>query len=94
MFIVVEKQVDGRWCPVTGDALGGWEVYTSNDFASIAQAGQETNAIFTISRSGAYEAEVENLPGRIQEYQFFTGADGATYRGAYYYTSASTCWRR
>lgn len=90
MFIVVEKQVDGRWCPVTGDALGGWEVYTSNDFASIAQAGQETNAIFTISRSGAYEAEVENLPGRIQEYQFFTGADGATYRGAYYYTSAST----
>lgn len=90
MFIVIEKKVDGDWYPVTGNALDGWTVYGNNTTASIAQAGKETNAIFTISTSGAYEAEVENLPGRIQEYQFFTGADGATYRGAYYYTSAST----
>ncbi len=90
MFIVIEKKVDGDWYPVTGNALDGWTVYDNNTTASIAQAGKETNAIFTISTSGAYEAEVENLPGRIQEYQFFTGADGATYRGAYYYTSAST----
>lgn len=89
MFIVIEKKVDGDWYPVTGNALDGWTVYDNNTTASIAQAGKETNAIFTISTSGAYEAEVENLPGRIQEYQFFTGADGATYRGAYYYTSAS-----
>lgn len=88
MFIVIEKKVNGVWCPVTGNALDGWTVY-NNTTASIAQAGKETNAIFTISTSGAYEAEVENLPGRIQDYEYFAGESG-TYRAAYYYTSAST----
>ncbi|HJI80224.1 MAG TPA: SpaA isopeptide-forming pilin-related protein [Eggerthellaceae bacterium] len=89
MFIVIEKKVDGDWYPVTGNALDGWTVYGNNTTASIAQAGKETNAIFTISTSGAYEAEVENLPGRIQDYEYFAGESG-TYRAAYYYTSAST----
>ena len=89
MFIVIEKKVNGDWYPVTGNALDGWTVYDDNTTASIAQAGKETNAIFTISTSGAYEAEVENLPGRIQDYEYFAGESG-TYRAAYYYTSAST----
>lgn len=88
MFIVIEKKVNGVWCPVTGNALDGWTVY-DNTTASIAQAGKETNAIFTISTSGAYEAEVENLPGSILDYEYFAGGTG-TYRAAYYYTSAST----
>lgn len=89
MFIVIEKKVDGDWYPVTGNALDGWTVYDNNTTASIAQAGKETNAIFTISTSGAYEAEVENLPGSILDYEYFAGGNG-TYRAAYYYTSAST----
>lgn len=90
MFIVIEKKVNGDWYPVTGNALDGWTVYDNNTTASIAQAGKETNAIFTISTSGAYEAEVENLPGSIKDYEYFAGESGGTYRAAYYYTSAST----
>lgn len=89
MFIVIEKKVNGVWYPVTGNALDGWTVYGNNTTASIAQAGKETNAIFTISTSGAYEAEVENLPGSIQNYEYFAEETG-TYRAAYYYTFAST----
>lgn len=90
MFIVIEKKVKGDWYPVTGNALDGWTVYDNNTTASIAQAGKETNAIFTISTSGAYEAEVENLPGSIKDYEYFAEESGGTYRAAYYYTSAST----
>lgn len=90
LFAVVEqKGADGAWYPVTGNALDGWTVSSSNSMAEIIKAGQATNAPFAISTSGAYQTEIANLPGRIQQYQFFAG-DDAVYRGAYYYTTSST----
>lgn len=94
LFAVIEQQgSDGKWYPVTGNALDGWDVSESNAMSDIIAAGQSTNAVFTISTSGAYQTEIENLPGRIQDYEFFSDADsksGTNYRGAYYYTKART----
>lgn len=90
LFAVVEqKSDDGNWYPVTGNALDGWTVSKGNDLNDIITAGQATNAPFAISTSGAYQTEIANLPGRIQQYQFFAG-DEAEYRVAYYYTKSST----
>ena len=89
MFVVIEKNVNGEWHPVTGDALNGWHVSesTEDDMAAVIAAGRETNAVFAIGTSGAYQAEVEDLPGQIQDYEFFTGTQ---YRGHYYYSEASS----
>lgn len=90
MFVVVEKLVDGEWHPVTGDALNGWTVSSSTEsnMQAVIDAGRSTNAVFVIASSGAYQAEVENLPGRVQDYVFFKSETGE-YRGRYFYTSAS-----
>ncbi|WP_087410170.1 FctA domain-containing protein [Collinsella sp. An2] len=94
LFAVIEQQgSDGKWYPVTGDALSGWNVSKKNAMSDIIAAGKSTNAVFTISTSGAYQTEIKNLPGRIQDYEFFKDANsksGTSYRGAYYYTTAST----
>lgn len=91
MFVVVEKHVDGAWRPVTGDALNGWTVSSSteSDMQAVIDAGRSTNAVFVIASSGAYQAEVENLPGRVQDYEFFKSGT-REYRGRYFYTSASS----
>ena len=89
LFVVIEKKEGNSWYPVTGNALDGWKVSSDSDIASAIKAGQSTNDIFTISTSGSYQAEVDELPGRIQDYVFFTSGSG-TYRGSYYYTESDT----
>ena len=91
MFIVTEKNIDGEWCPVTGDALKGWTVSGTSpddDEQAAIDAGKATGAVFTIGTSGAYQAEVNELPGRIQDYVFFNKL--GSLRGSYYYTSAKS----
>lgn len=93
LFAVIQQKEtldDGTvvWRSVTGNALDGWEVdKKQSGKASAITAGQSTGAVFEVGKSGNFETEIENLPGGIKNYIFFS-SDGA-FRGAYYYTEAS-----
>lgn len=86
-FAVVEKNVNGQWRPVTGNGRDGWNVADSNSNSAILEAGRTTNAVFVIASNGAYQAEIDALPGDIRDYQYFAG-ESATLRVAYYYVNS------
>lgn len=94
MFVVIEKNVGEAgspdWRPIYGDALNGWKTGQNDSVDEIVKAGETTNAVFAIASSGAYQAEVADLPGRIQDYEFFNPKGGGTYRSVYYYSTASS----
>lgn len=99
LFVVVEKcDANGVWHPVTGNALDGWTVEEGTgseaalDALRKAMDGESSSAaVFTLGSGGAWQAEIEELPGRLQDYVYFNGSgDGnGTLRGCYYYTTAS-----
>lgn len=94
LFVVIEKYLkdEDEWRPVYGDPIRGWTVLEDDSEASILAAAQQTNSVFTIASSGAYETEIDDLPGDTLDYTFFDGDDendnGQLYRGVYYYTAA------
>ena len=89
LFAVVEKETgDGEWTAVHGDPLNGWKFATQPGEAGAIEAAQITRAQFVLSTSGAYQVEIENLPGRMQQYQFITDqSETKQFRISYYYTS-------
>lgn len=89
LFAVVEKKTgDNVWTAVYGDPLNGWAFATQPGEAGAIQAAQKTGAQFVLSTSGAYQVEIENLPGRMQQYQFITDqSETKQFRISYYYTS-------
>ena len=90
LFAVVQhKGADGQWHTVTGDALSGWRLTTGTDLSGALEADAAAKYEFEIGMSGNFQAEIENLPGDINEYVFFKG-DAGTFRGAYYYTEAES----
>lgn len=94
MFAVVEKKVGNDWYPVTGAPISGWEVSDEPGIAGAikaAQAQPQPN-LFVLSTSGAYQVEINGLPGRIQDYQYLGGTD-KDFRVSYYFSTASSLER-
>lgn len=88
MFAVVEKNGgDGQWYPVTGAPISGWEVSDKPGVVGAIEAAQAQANVFVLSTSGAYQVEINGLPGRIQEYQYL-GGDG--FRVSYYFSEADS----
>ena len=93
MFAVVyQKQSDGTtWLPVSGDPINGWTVEPNSTWASVLNAARNNPYIFQLASSGAYQVEVENLPGDIKTYYHVCGdMSKAQYTIGYYYTTATT----
>lgn len=92
MFAVIfKKGDDGKWYPVSGDPIGGWTVESSNNWDTILSVAKKENYTFQLSSSGAYQVELDNLPGNIQKYYYICkDIDVAQYTIAYYYTKASS----
>lgn len=92
MFAVVfQKQSNGTWLPVSGDPLTGWTVHDGNSWTGVLEAANQNPYIFQIGSSGAYQVEIDNLPGDIKTYYYICGnKEAAKYSIAYYYTEADT----
>lgn len=92
MFAVVfQKQSNGTWLPVSGDPLTGWTVHDNNSWTGVLEAAKKNRYIFQIGSSGAYQVEIDNLPGDIKTYYYICGnKEAAKYSIAYYYTEADT----
>ena len=97
LFVVVTKNVGKNdWYPVAGDPLAGWNVIEPKNPASpnsrveaAIEAAKQNKETFTIASSGAYQADVDALPGDVLSYSFFS-EDNAQYKGAYYYSTAGS----
>ena len=94
LFAVVEKNGgDGQWYPVTGNPTNGWHVsdnyVTDNDVTAAITAANTPgeNTVFVLSTSGAYQVEIDGLPGRIQDYQYLGGKD---FRVSYYFSTSGS----
>ena len=93
MFAVVfQKQDDGKtWLPVSGDPLGGWTVHDNNSWTGVLEAARQSPYTFQIGSSGAYQVEIDNLPGDIKTYYYICNDEkAAKYTIAYYYTEADS----
>jgi pilin isopeptide linkage protein/fibro-slime domain-containing protein len=92
--VVLQKQSDGSWKAVYGDPEKGWHVTDQSDvLTGVIEAAQQNPYEFEITASGAYEANVENLPGDITQYYYMLAGgnqNNAEYTVGYYYTSASS----
>lgn len=88
LFAVVEKKTgDNEWTAVYGDPLNGWEFANKPGEEGAIAAAKITRAQFVLSTSGAYQVDIENLPGRMQQYQFITDqSETKQFRISYYYT--------
>ena len=89
--VVFQKQKNGDWYPVYGDPLNGWHVTDGHDWSDIQEAARANPYVFQLASSGAYQINIDNLPGDIQTYYHICGKETtAKYTIAYYYTTAST----
>ena len=89
MFAVVEKKGDNnQWHPVTGTPIRGWTVWDDETgIEGAIKAAREQANVFVLSTSGAYQVEINGLPGRIQDYQYLGGKD---FRVSYYFSEADS----
>ena len=91
LFAVVEKKEkkdnNEEWHPVTGTPIRGWTVWGETGIEGAIKAAKEQANVFVLSTSGAYQVEINGLPGRIQDYQYL-GGDG--FRVSYYFSEAGS----
>ena len=90
LFAIVEKNVNGTWVPVYGSQQNGWTVADNANMTAVQAADDATQASFMLASSGSFQALIDGLPGRIQDYVFFHKDSDGEYRGAYFYTTAGT----
>ena len=99
--VVLQRQGDGTWAPVSGDAFSGWTVGAAvgADPASVTDsviaAARSDRYQFLVSSGGAYQVSIENLPGDFSTYEHVLEINGgnpadAKYCIGYYRTSADT----
>lgn len=92
MFAVVFQKNGDNWYPMSGDALSGWKVATDNKWKSVLAAARDNPYLFHLETNGAFQTEIENLPGNVEEYYSFLKQNGnenqAKYYVAYYYSTA------
>ena len=82
MFAVVKRLSDGEY--IYGNPTEGWQ-----STSDLALAAQKTAAAFVIATNGAYQTEIDGLPGRIQEYSYLAGAGNESkFTVEYYYSDA------
>ena len=90
MFAVVEKKDNNEeWHPVTGTPIRGWTVWGETGIEGAIKAAREQANVFVLSTSGAYQVEINGLPGQIQEYQYL-GGQGKDFRVSYYFSEADS----
>ncbi len=92
--VVMQKGTDDAWYPVSGNAFTGWNVATTNDNAAIIAAAKANQNAFAVGSGGAYQVEIDNLPGDITTYQYVIDTygenenhDPAKYSVKYYWTN-------
>lgn len=92
MFAVVfQKQENGEWYPVYGDPINGWTVAEDSSWDSVLTAAKENPHQFLLASSGAYQAEIDDLPGDVTTYYHICkDVDNAKYTIAYYYSEADS----
>lgn len=95
--VVMQKGTDNNWYPVSGDAFTGWNVSTSNDKAAIISAAKESDYEFVVGSGGAYQVEIDNLPGDVTTYEYLIDTYGvsgdsnsAEYTVKYYWTDVDS----
>lgn len=100
--VVLQKQDDAgtRWAPVSGDAYSGWNVGDALSIGdgvtnSVLEAAGNNQYQFLPGSAGAYEVDIDNLPGDINTYYYMLAnhngnTDDAEYTIAYYWTSADS----
>lgn len=84
-----------NWKPVTGTPEKGWNIVDGGNttLENIISAAQTQPYAFGVTASGAFEANVENLPGDITKYYYMlseANKDNAKYTIGYYYTDADS----
>lgn len=105
LFGVVLKYVGGdggdrtdtkNWMPVYGSAKEGYTIvdpknYGNNFIAAVLEASSHYGGqnYFRVASSGRIEATIDELPGKIDTYNFLAGNDNSKYIVAYYYTDNS-----
>ena len=101
LFAVVLQRQDmsaelseaGNWKAVSGNSETGWKVAQDSSLESIIKAAKESPYRFTVTASGAYEVNVENVPGDITKYYYMLSEGNknkAEYTIGYFYTTATT----
>ena len=101
LFAVVLQRQDisgdlensNNWRAVYGDPESGWHVASDSGMLAIIDAAQNNPYEFEVTASGAYEANVENLPGDITKYYYMLSEqekNNAKYTIAYYYTTEAS----
>lgn len=88
-------QNESNWKPVTGTPENGWNIVDSeaSTLANIIKAAQAQPYEFGITASGAYEVNIENIPGDVTKYYYMlqeNQKDNAEYTIGYYYTNADS----
>lgn len=79
------------WRPVSGDPMVGWKVEADSSWDSVLAAAKATPYVFRLASSGAYQVEIDNLPGDIRTYYHVCkDLDTAGYTIGYYYSDADT----
>lgn len=98
----MEKPFDDRtnWAPITGSMEKGWNVHSGSSWDDIIEAAQIQPYVFDLSTSGAYQVEIEDLPGDVKTYYALIEKDSAgeeavseedaQFTVSYYYTKAET----
>lgn len=99
VFAVVMKYVgtDGdrtnpqNWRPVTGDEVNGWDVAKNYSMDEIINSAKTQPHTFTVSSSGAYQTDIDGLPGDIRNYYYIndTNTTDVKFSVGYFYTSAN-----
>ena len=91
--VVMQKGDDGKWYPITGDALEGWHVSSTSGLAGAVETAQNGDADrFIRNSNGLYQVDVADMPGDIKTYEWIinnnhTGVE-AEYTVQYFYTLA------
>lgn len=92
--IVVKKGSDGKWYPVTGNSVDGFELTADTGVTGAAEAAKAYSAtLYTKNTQGYYTVTLSDMPGDIQKYAFMmsdkTQAE-ADYTVITYHSSATS----
>ncbi len=90
--VVVKKSSDGKWYPVTGNSVDGFELTADTGVTGAAEAAKAYSAtLYTKNTQGYYTVTLSDMPGDIQKYAFMMPDQSqADYTVVTYHSTAST----
>lgn len=90
--VVLRKADDNTWQTITGNTVDGWNAQDATDIDSIIKAHQVNPHDFRLN-GGEYKADIDELPGYLNEYYYQISDDAdkanAKYTVAVYYSTAA-----